>query len=142
MTLEEKRNRIIEYCEGRKGCIAHDSFKECPLATLEATCYYDDSVIDKHYEILFGKEEEPKESNDVINHPKHYCREGGMESIEEMVLVFGKEAVKNFCLCNVWKYRYRSSSKNGEEDLHKSDWYMQKYKELCEDDEPRQITFF
>lgn len=69
-------------------------------------------------------------TNDIINHPSHYCRDGGMESIDEMVLVFGREAVKNFCLCNVWKYRYRSSSKNGEEDLKKSDWYMRKYKEL------------
>ena len=71
------------------------------------------------------------EVNDVVNHPKHYCREGGMESIDEMVLIFGVEAVKNFCLCNVWKYRYRAADKNGEEDLKKSDWYMRKYKELC-----------
>lgn len=70
--------------------------------------------------------------NDVVNHPKHYCRENGMESIDEMVLVFGVEAVKNFCLCNVWKYRYRAADKNGEEDLKKSDWYMRKYKELEE----------
>lgn len=70
--------------------------------------------------------------NDAVNHPSHYCREGGMESIDEMVLIFGKEAVKNFCLCNVWKYRYRASDKNGEEDLKKSDWYIRKYKELCE----------
>lgn len=70
--------------------------------------------------------------NDVVNHPKHYCRENGMESIDEMVLVFGIEAVKHFCLCNVWKYRYRAADKNGEEDLKKSDWYMRKYKELEE----------
>ena len=72
--------------------------------------------------------------NDVVNHPSHYCREGGMESIEEMVLVFGKEAVKHFCLCNIWKYRYRAADKNGEEDLKKSDWYMKKYQELCTND--------
>ena len=72
--------------------------------------------------------------NDMVNHPSHYCREGGMESIDEMVLIFGKEAVKNFCLCNVWKYRYRQSEKNGEEDLRKSDWYMRKFKELSESD--------
>lgn len=70
--------------------------------------------------------------NDIVNHPKHYCRENGMESIDEMVLVFGVEAVKHFCLCNVWKYRYRAADKNGEEDLKKSDWYMRKYKELEE----------
>jgi hypothetical protein len=71
--------------------------------------------------------------NDVINHPKHYCREGGMESIDEMVIVFGREAVMNFCLCNIWKYRYRAADKNGEEDLEKSDWYMRKYNELLKD---------
>jgi len=74
--------------------------------------------------------------NDVVNHPKHYCRDGGMESIDEMVLVFGIEAVKNFCLCNVWKYRYRAADKNGEEDLKKSDWYMRKYKELSSLQQP------
>lgn len=68
-----------------------------------------------------------------VNHPKHYNREGGMECIDEMILVFGKEAVKHFCLCNAWKYRYRAADKNGEEDLKKSDWYLNKYKELCGD---------
>ena len=67
---------------------------------------------------------------DDVNHPSHYNREDAMECIEEMVLIFGKEAVKNFCLCNVWKYRYRAADKNGEKDLKKSDWYMAKYKEL------------
>lgn len=70
---------------------------------------------------------------DMVNRPPHYNREGGMESIDEMIMVFGKEAVKNFCLCNVWKYRYRAADKNGQEDLKKSDWYMRKYKELCDE---------
>jgi hypothetical protein len=74
-----------------------------------------------------------KTNVDMVNRPPHYNREGGMESIDEMILVFGKEAVKNFCLCNVWKYRYRAADKNGQEDLKKSDWYMRKYKELCDD---------
>jgi len=67
---------------------------------------------------------------DNVNHPAHYCREDAIESIEEMLLVFGKEVVADFCLCNVWKYRYRAADKNGLEDLKKSDWYMKKYKEL------------
>lgn len=68
---------------------------------------------------------------DDINHPKHYCREGGMECLEEMELVFGRDAVRTFCLLNAWKYRYRAGDKNGAEDLKKSDWYMRKYKELA-----------
>ena len=67
-----------------------------------------------------------------VDHPSHYNREDAMECIDEMILIFGKEAVKNFCLCNAWKYRYRASNKNGEEDLRKSDWYIKKYKELCD----------
>lgn len=65
-----------------------------------------------------------------VNHPSHYCRENGMECIDEMELIFGTGAVMAFCLCNAWKYRYRAADKNGEEDLAKSDWYIAKYKEL------------
>ena len=63
-----------------------------------------------------------------VEHPKHYNRE--IECIDEMLMVFGREAVMHFCLCNVWKYRYRAGDKNGQEDIEKSDWYMKKYKEL------------
>ena len=47
-----------------------------------------------------------------------------------MLTVFGREAVKHFCLLNVWKYRKRALYKNGEEDLKKADWYMKKLVEL------------
>ena len=72
------------------------------------------------------------EQFDNVNKPKHYNRDGGMQCIEEMELIFGKEAVKTFCKLNAWKYRYRAADKNGEEDLRKSDWYLKKYKELSE----------
>lgn len=75
-----------------------------------------------------------KEKNkEAVNHPSHYCREGAMECIDEMILLFGREAVKNFCLCNAWKYRYRAADKNGEEDIAKSDFYIKYYKKLCEE---------
>lgn len=68
-----------------------------------------------------------------VEHPSHYNRNGSMECIDEMVLIFGKKAVMNFCLCNAWKYRYRAADKNGAEDLAKSDWYIKKYAELLKD---------
>jgi len=71
-------------------------------------------------------------NNNNVEHPSHYNREGALECIEEMVLVFGTEKVADFCLCNAWKYRYRAADKNGIEDLKKSDWYMKKYKELTQ----------
>lgn len=69
----------------------------------------------------------------MVDHPRHYNREGAIECIDELELIFGPEVVAHFCLCNVLKYRYRAGLKNdGYEDLEKSDWYMRKYKELKE----------
>ena len=62
-----------------------------------------------------------KEQNNV-NNPKHY--QGKHECIEEMIAMFGVEAVKHFCMCNVYKYRYRAAAKNGQEDLDKADVYI------------------
>ena len=81
-----------------------------------------------------------EEKFDNVNRPKHYIREGGMECIDEMILLFGVEEVKSFCKLNAWKYRYRAAEKNGEEDLRKSDWYLRKYKELCSKEEKTIIS--
>jgi hypothetical protein len=67
-----------------------------------------------------------------VNHPNHYNREGAMETIDEMILLFGVEETKSFCKLNAWKYRSRAMYKNKEEDMAKSDWYINKYKELDE----------
>lgn len=75
-------------------------------------------------------EQKEHDEIDMVNHPQHYNRDGAMECIDEMITVFGKDIVACFCLCNVWKYRYRASDKGHEEDLSKSDYYMAKYKEL------------
>lgn len=77
-------------------------------------------------------EKEIKKMNDVVNNPKHYNREGAMQCFDEFTLIYGVEAAKAACLFNIHKYRYRAADKNGAEDLRKSDWYMRKYKELCE----------
>ena len=65
-------------------------------------------------------------TTDNVNHPSHYNRDGAMECIREMIVIFGYEATINFCNLNAWKYRYRSSEKNGAEDMAKSDWYVKK----------------
>lgn len=79
---------------------------------------------------------------DLVNHPSHYCQEGSMECIDEMEAVFGIEAVKTFCLMNVWKYRKRALYKNGEEDMQKSNWYMNKLVELAEKEEDKRRIYF
>ena len=71
-----------------------------------------------------------KNDSDPVNHPMHYTNRQH-ECIEEMITAFGTQAVINFCVCNAWKYRYRADSKgNHDEDMAKSDWYMNKAMEL------------
>ena len=98
-------------------------FEECPVEAFPCVaCIYND--------FSSGEKDMFEEGIDVVNHPKHYCRDGAMECIDEMVEIFGITATMNFCKLNAWKYRYRAADKNGEEDLQKSDWYIRKYTEL------------
>lgn len=64
-----------------------------------------------------------------VNHPSHYTSDK-VECIDAMIEVFGIEAVKSFCLCNAFKYHWRHDLKNGQEDIEKATWYMDKYREL------------
>ena len=67
--------------------------------------------------------------NDIVNHPGHY-ETGKFECIEVMQEALGTDAVKDFCICNAFKYLYRHKRKNGLEDIKKAKWYIDKYIEL------------
>lgn len=71
---------------------------------------------------------------DIVNHPSHY-ETGKFECIEVMQEALGLDAVKDFCLCNAFKYLYRNKRKNGLEDIKKAQWYINKYIELEESNE-------
>lgn len=60
---------------------------------------------------------------DPVNRPAHYTS-GGIECIDAMQAAFGDETVKDFCLCNAFKYLWRHRNKNGVEDLKKARWYL------------------
>lgn len=62
---------------------------------------------------------------DMVNHPSHY--EHGIECIDEMILLYGKEETMSFCKLNSHKYRKRLLDKGGKEDQDKSDWYVKEY---------------
>ena len=66
---------------------------------------------------------------DTINKPSHYA-DSKIECIDAMEAAFGIEAVMHFCLCNSFKYIFRSKKKNGVEDIKKAIWYENKYLEL------------
>lgn len=60
---------------------------------------------------------------EYVNGPAHY---NGTECIENMRKLFGDEAVRWFCICNAYKYRFRDGSKPGvaaEQDEEKARWY-------------------
>lgn len=67
--------------------------------------------------------------NDVVNHPSHYTS-GKHECIDVMEDMFGIDSVIEFCRCNIFKYRFRSHLKNGQEDIEKAEWYESKLHEL------------
>lgn len=73
--------------------------------------------------------EDKDATNDNVNHPSHY-ETGKFECINVMIETQGVEAVKNFCICNAFKYLYRAKKKNGLEDYKKAKWYIEKYIEL------------
>ena len=122
MTIDEKKQYLYDWCRGHPcdECMFNNEFSWCVRSIGSLTETELNYILDK-----VGLE--------TVDHPDHYNREDAIEAIDEMVMVFGKEAVKNFCLCNVWKYRYRASDKNGNEDILKSDWYMRKYEELSKE---------
>lgn len=68
---------------------------------------------------------------DSVEHPSHYTG-GSIECIDAMAETQGVEAVKNFCICNAFKYLWRHDKKNGVEDVKKAVWYLNKFIELEE----------
>ena len=114
-----------------------DYCKHCDCSMYEEPCNkckYSVSPNSEEYKTrpsLYEEEkeevDEPKEV-DNVNHPNHY--QGKNECIDVMVAMFGLEAVKHFCMCNAYKYRFRADKKNGEEDIKKAEFYETKLIEL------------
>lgn len=85
-------------------------------------CLYNNPLCFKIY--YYPTEEAiTRELQNEVVHPAHY--QGRHECLDEMVALFGMEAVKSFCRCNVFKYRFRAAAKNGQEDLEKAENYME-----------------
>lgn len=68
---------------------------------------------------------------DTVYNPSHYASTS-VECIDIMIETQGIEAVRDFCLCNAFKYLWRHNLKNGNEDVKKATWYLNKYLELTE----------
>ena len=123
MTIEEKREVLQNFCDGHESCHNCILDKYCVFINFRKDS--PDPEIERAYNLLFGCKDEV---NDNVNHPTHY--QGKNECIDVMIAMFGKEAVKHFCMCNAYKYRFRADKKNGSEDIAKAEWYESKLIEL------------
>lgn len=71
-----------------------------------------------------------------INHPEYY--QGQHECIEIMRALFGDDAVKGFCQCNSFKYRFRAGVKDMatyDDDIRKAEWYENYLIKMIEDED-------
>lgn len=77
--------------------------------------------------------EEPTQGSeyDVVSKPQHYTSTS-IECIDAMRETQGVEATKDFCICNAFKYLWRHNAKNGDEDIKKASWYLNKAVSLME----------
>lgn len=149
MTIEEKRERLEEYCDYRNGCTG------CPLNDEKHIwmnrCYGNSCLniagspeedLDKALAILREAGEEPFEEpdfqdenvsvvvDDPVNHPSHYT-DGKIEVID-----FITDKKLGFCLGNAVKYIARAGKKDPSktiEDLEKAIWYIKYHIETLEE---------
>lgn len=89
---------------------------------------YDEKCIDHLHS------NDPKDTvlpDDNVNHPNHYTQ-GDIETIDYIKDKLTDEQFRGFVKGNVLKYVSREGLKNGDEDLKKSDWYLNKLIEVLE----------
>lgn len=137
MTIEEKRQALINFCGEQNGC------RSCPLYNGCGECSFDGfniisaENVERAYNLAYNSEKKTTNLDTIanpiqreeINHPDRYIS-GGFECIDVMLAVFGEEAVQNFCVLNAFKYIWRHNQKGGAEDIKKAVWYLNKFVEL------------
>ena len=137
MTIDEKREAIKNLCKSYDacldGCPLWKQFKGFPFQCGDSET---DEEIERNYNIMMEAEKmavvrrRPATAQDAIN-PSHY-KQAGAECIDVILETQGVEATKGFCVCNAMKYLYRHNAKNGDEDIKKAKWYLDKYLEIAE----------
>ena len=138
MTVDDMRIEVRKYCDGFAYCS-----DGCRLRKPYGGCGWlpggDDCTEDCYHflvaEGLIGKPEQPeinfikverndevKPTNDAVNHPNHYCR-NGVECIDIIKAITG-DYFDKYCVGTITKYLFRWKDKNGVEDLRKAQRYL------------------
>lgn len=62
-----------------------------------------------------------------VDAPSHYVTAGGLECIDAIAeATKGLQGIEAFCVGNSLKYLWRHDKKNGNEDLKKALWYIER----------------
>lgn len=138
MTIEEMRSELSKYCGGFNNCS-----DGCRLRKPDGNCGWDERSDESNWGCywflmakgLIGKPEQPeinfvkversdevKQTNDAVNHPNHYCR-NGVECIDIIKAITG-DYFDEYCVGTITKYLSRWKDKNGVEDLRKAQRYL------------------
>ena len=132
MTIDDMRIELRKYCDGFAYCS-----DGCRLRKPSGGCGWlpggDDCTEDCYWlliaEGLIGKPEQPEinfvkvePTNDTVNHPNHYCR-NGVECIDIIKAITG-DGFDKYCVGTITKYLFRWKDKNGIEDLRKAQRYL------------------
>ncbi len=133
MTREEKEKLFNKLC--MKQGYGLDDCSKCSefvndLCDRKNTSEFTDEELDLALRDM-EKDDPGQHDFDVVSRPAHYTNTS-IECIDAMVETQGVDAVKDFCVCNAFKYLWRHNSKNGDEDIKKASWYLNKAVELME----------
>lgn len=93
-------------------------------------------ILEKNKRVYYVHGRMPEDdyiSEDPVNHPSHYEKQCSLECIDVMEACFDYDAVFDFCVCNAFKYLWRHKFKNGNEDIKKAAWYIDKAEKIMYD---------
>ncbi|EAU9554935.1 DUF3310 domain-containing protein [Salmonella enterica] len=77
-----------------------------------------------NYSMNGTEQENALTPKDNVNQPDHYTQ-GGVECIDAITAAtVNKTGIEAVCVANVIKYLWRYELKNGEEDVRKAQWYL------------------
>jgi len=130
MTIEEIKKVYGDPREdGYISCLKCPLFDETKDECTAALCSCDG--MEKAWNAIqkFHNERGEPAKKEQVNHPDHY-NQGDIECIDAMIAAFGVDKVCDWCVMTSFKYHWRYQHKNGEEDINKASWYIDKYKEL------------
>lgn len=103
------------------------------LMEMKAAIDLEEAPKDEKFSDTYKRLFNPEGNDDMVNNPSHYqsmMKDLNIDCITAMRAAFGDYETAVFCKLNAFKYVWRASSKNGNEDIDKASWYLKKYREL------------